>query len=168
MSSIRFDHHVASFPIGNGEIGILLSSYDMMTEGSMQAGAGRDVSLRREGKEQEAAKVLTRITPDVKNAEPHLYFYLRLLRFHQGQLTEEAVLPPPPSRPEDLEGELSFDTVTYGVGNWRVYHNNRAGAVGLFRNVVKGEAWNSWGFVGSELELLRGEKQQESVALPYH
>jgi hypothetical protein len=45
VSSIRFDHHVASFPIGNGEIGILLSSYDMMTEGSMQAGAGRDVFL---------------------------------------------------------------------------------------------------------------------------
>ena len=94
-----------------------------------------------------------------------MYFYLWLLRFYQGQLTEEAVLPDPPSRPEDLEGELSFDTVTYGVGNWRVYHHNRAGAVGLFRNVVKGEAWNSWGFVGSELELLRGEKQQESVAL---
>jgi hypothetical protein len=98
----------------------------------------------------------------------HLYFYLRLRGFYQGQLTEEAVLPDPPSRPEDLEGELSFDTVTYGVGNWRVYHHNRAGAVGLFRNVVKGEVWNSWGFIGSELELLRGEKQQESVALPYH
>jgi hypothetical protein len=45
VSSTRFDHHVACFPIGNGEIGILLSSYDMMTEGSMQAGAGRDVFL---------------------------------------------------------------------------------------------------------------------------
>ena len=45
VSSIRFDEHVASFPIGNGELGILLSSYDMMTEGSMQAAAGRDVFL---------------------------------------------------------------------------------------------------------------------------
>jgi tetratricopeptide (TPR) repeat protein len=116
------------------------------------------VSLQRAGKPEQAAQVLTRITPDVKNTEPHLYFYLRLLRFYQGQLTAEAVLPPPPAGPQDLEGELSFNTVTYGVGNWRVYHHDRPGAIDLFKNVVKGEAWNSWGFIGSELELLRGEK----------
>jgi tetratricopeptide (TPR) repeat protein len=116
------------------------------------------VSLERAGKQEQAAQVLERITPDVKNTEPHLYFYLRLLHFYQGQLTAEAVLPPPPAGPEDLEGELSFNTVSYGVGNWRVYHHNRSEAISLFRNVVKGEAWNSWGFIGSELELLRGEK----------
>jgi tetratricopeptide (TPR) repeat protein len=116
------------------------------------------VSLRRAGKEQEATQVLTRITPDIKNTEPHLYFYLRLLHFYQGELTAEAVLPPPPGGPEDLEGELAFDTVSYGVGNWRLYHDDRSGAVGLFRSVIKGEAWNSWGFIGSEVELLRGGK----------
>jgi tetratricopeptide (TPR) repeat protein len=116
------------------------------------------VSLRRAGKEQEAAQVLTRITPQVKNTEPHLYFYLRLLHFYQGQLTAEAVMPPPATGPEDIEGELAFDTVSYGVGNWYLYHHNRSDAMGLFKNVVKGEAWNSWGFIGSELELLRGEK----------
>jgi tetratricopeptide (TPR) repeat protein len=116
------------------------------------------VSLRRAGKEQEAVQVLTRITPEVKNPEPHLYFYLRLLHFYQGQLTADAVLPPPPAGPADLEGELAFDTVSYGVGNWNLYHHDRSEAVGLFRNVVKGEAWNAWGFIGSELELLRGEK----------
>jgi len=116
------------------------------------------VSLERAGKPEEAAKVLARITPDVKNTEPHLHFYLQLLHFYQGQITAEAVLPPPPSGPQDLEGELSFNTVSYGVGNWRVYHHDRSDAMGLFRNVVKGEAWNSWGFIGSEVELLRGEK----------
>jgi tetratricopeptide (TPR) repeat protein len=116
------------------------------------------VSLQRAGKQEQAAQVLTRITSDVKNTEPHLYFYLRLLHFYQGQLTAESVLPPPPAGPEDVEGELSFNTVSYGVGNWRVYHRNRSDAIGLFRNVVKGEAWNSWGFIGSELEILRGEK----------
>jgi tetratricopeptide (TPR) repeat protein len=116
------------------------------------------VSLSRAGKQEQAAQVLTRITPEVKNTEPHLAFYLRLLHFYQGQLTEEAVLPPPPAGPEDIEGELAFDTVSYGLGNWRVYHHNRPDAVTLFRNVVKGEAWNSWGFIGSELELVRAGK----------
>jgi tetratricopeptide (TPR) repeat protein len=115
------------------------------------------VSLQRGGKEQQAEQVLARITPEVKNTEPHLYFYLRLLRFYQGKLTAEAVLPPPPAGPADLEGELAFNTVTYGVGNWRVYHHNRSGAMDLFRSVAKGEAWNSWGFIGSELELLHGD-----------
>jgi tetratricopeptide (TPR) repeat protein len=117
------------------------------------------VSLRRAGKEQQAEQVLVRITPEVKNTEPHLYFYLRLLHFYQGKLTAEAVLPPPPAGPADLEGELSFDTVSYGVGNWRFYHHDNSGAIELFRNVVKGEAWNSWGFIGSELELLHGEQK---------
>jgi len=116
------------------------------------------VSLRRAGKEQEAAQILTRITPDVKNTEPHLAFYLRLLHFYQGKITEDATLPPAATGPEDLEGELAFDTVNYGVGNWRLYHHNASGAVDLFRNVVKGEAWNSWGFIGSELELVRTAK----------
>jgi tetratricopeptide (TPR) repeat protein len=116
------------------------------------------VSLQRVGRQEQAAQVLAHITPDVKNTEPHLYFYLRLLHFYQGQLTAEAVLPSPPAGPEDIEGELAFNTVSYGVGNWRVYHHNSSDAIGLFRNVVKGEAWNSWGFIGSELELLRGRK----------
>ncbi|HSZ64260.1 MAG TPA: hypothetical protein VK828_20855 [Terriglobales bacterium] len=116
------------------------------------------VSLRRAGKEQDAEQALSRITPEVKNTEPHLYFYLRLLHFYQGQLTAEAVLPPPPAGSDDLEGELAFDTVSYGVGNWRIYHHQGADAVELFKNVVKGEAWNAWGFIASELELVRSDR----------
>ncbi len=116
------------------------------------------VSLRRAGKEKEAAEALARITPAVKNTEPHLYFYLRLLRFYQGQLTAEQVLPPKPTRPGDLEGELSFNTVSYGVGNWKLYHREMAEAIPLFKSVVTGDAWNSWGFIGSEVELVRNSK----------
>jgi len=93
----------------------------------------------------------------VKNKEPHLYFYLRLLHFYQGALSESDLLPPAPSGPADIEGELSFNTVNYGVGNWYLYNrNNSARARELFRQVVKGSAWNSWGFVASELELATG------------
>ena len=46
--------------------------------------------------------------------------------------------------------------VTWRVG--RIYHGDRAHALDLFRNVVKGEAWNSWGFIGSEIELAHASK----------
>ena len=112
------------------------------------------VSLRRAGRAQDAAQILKRITPDVKNTEPHLLFYLRLLRFYQGSLTEQALLPPKPADPNDTEAELSFDTVTFGVGNWHLYNNHDAKrATELFQQVVTGNAWNAWGFVGSETAL---------------
>jgi tetratricopeptide (TPR) repeat protein len=113
------------------------------------------VSLRRAGQEAKANEALSRITPQVKNTEAHLYFYLRLLRFYQGKLTEKEVLPAAPVKPDDVEAELSFNTVSYGVGNWHLYHQETSQAVSLFKEVVKGEAWNSWGFVGSETELAR-------------
>jgi tetratricopeptide (TPR) repeat protein len=116
------------------------------------------VSLRRAGNEAKANEVLTRITPDVKNTEPHLYFYLSLLHFYQGKITETQVLPLPPAKPDDLEAELSFNTVTYGVGNWHLYHHEAHQATKLFEEVVKGEAWNSWGFIASEAELASHEK----------
>jgi tetratricopeptide (TPR) repeat protein len=116
------------------------------------------VSLRRAGRDEQASEVLSRITPAVKNTEPHLYFYLRLLYFYQGKIGEKDVLPAPPAKPGDVEAELSFNTVSYGVGNWHLYHQETLQAEGLFKEVVKGEAWNSWGFIGSEVELARMKK----------
>jgi Flp pilus assembly protein TadD len=115
------------------------------------------VSLRRSGEEAKASDVLTRITPEVKNTEPHLYFYLSLLHFYQGKIAEKDVLPAA-AKPGDTEAELSFNTVSYGVGNWHLYHHEMPQATSLFQEVVKGEAWNSWGFVGSEVELARMKK----------
>jgi hypothetical protein len=45
--------------------------------------------------------------------------------------------------------------VSYGVGNWRLYHGDKSGALKLFAPVVQYEAWNAWGFIGSEVELAR-------------
>lgn len=115
------------------------------------------VSLRRAGQEAQASEVLTRITPKVKNTEPHLFFYLSLLHFYQGKSSEKDILPPP-AKPDDVEGELRFNTVSYGVGNWHLYHHEVPQALSLFNEVVKGEAWNSWGFIGSEVDLARSKK----------
>lgn len=115
------------------------------------------VSLRRAGEPTAAAQALARITPQMKNTEPHLLFYLRLLRFYQGAASEAQVLPPKPANPDDVEAELAFDTVTYGVGNWHLYNHDPKRAAQLFREVVAGSAWNAWGFVGSETDLMRLE-----------
>ncbi len=112
------------------------------------------VSLRRAGKKEDAAAALARITPEVHNTEPHLLFYLHLLRFYQGQMTEQQIVPAKPS-PGDTEAELSFNTINYGVGNWHLYNGDRTAAKPFFQRVVTGEAWNSWGFIGSEVELAR-------------
>lgn len=119
------------------------------------------VSLRRAGKKEQAVQALKKIGADVKNKEAHLAFYLRLEHFYQGKLTEQQILPPRPKDPNDTEAELSFDTVTYGVGNWSLYNNHDAkGAAALFKEVVSGNAWNAWGFVGSEVELARARTAQ--------
>ncbi len=112
------------------------------------------VALRRAGEREQADEVLTRITPAVHNTEAHLAFYLNLLRFYQGQKTESQILPAKPA-PGDTESELSYNTISYGVGNWHLYNGDQAAASSYFKRVVAGEAWNSWGFVGSEVELAR-------------
>jgi tetratricopeptide (TPR) repeat protein len=111
-------------------------------------------SLRRAGKDSEAEQVLTRITPQVKNTDPHEYFYLQLLHFYQGKAAAEAILPAKPQA-DDAEAELSFDTTAYGVGNWNLYHQDNERAKELFSQVVTGQAWNAWGFIGSETDLKR-------------
>lgn len=45
VSSFGYDVPVTSFPIGNGRIGLHLSSYDITREGTSHAAAGRDVFL---------------------------------------------------------------------------------------------------------------------------
>lgn len=113
-------------------------------------------SLRRANKPEEAAKALAEITPEMKNTEPHTFFYLSLVRFFQGKMAEaDAVPPEPPANNTDQETELRFDTVAYGVGNWYLYNGNPAKAQEYFRRIVKGHVWMTWGFIGAEVEVAK-------------
>lgn len=113
-------------------------------------------ALRRAGRTEEAAKALEAVPPEMANKEPHTKFYLNLVRFFQGRMSEADALPPePPSGNTDQEVELPFDTVAYGIGNWHLYNGDTAKAQEYFHRVLKGHVWITWGFVGSETELLR-------------
>jgi len=116
-------------------------------------------SFRRAGKKGEADKAIAAITPDMKNTEAHTFFYLSLVRFFQGKMSETDAVPPrPPAGNTDDETELRFDTVGYGVGNWYLYNGNAAKAQEYFAEVVKGHVWMTWGYIGSELEVARAKK----------
>jgi hypothetical protein len=113
-------------------------------------------SLRRADKPEEAAKAAAAIAPEMKNTAEHTLFYLNLVRFFQGAMPEAKALPPePPAGNTDMETELRFDTVAYGIGNWHLYNHDPAAAEQYFRRVAKGHVWVTWGFIGSELELQR-------------
>jgi Flp pilus assembly protein TadD len=110
-------------------------------------------SLRRAGKTAEAEKALLAVPPEMTNQSPHTKFYLNLVRFFQGKMSEAEALPPqPPADNTDQEVELPFDTVAYGIGNWYLYNGNPAKAQEFFKRVLKGHVWVTWGFIGSELE----------------
>src|SRR5271157_3856458 len=75
-------------------------------------------ALRRANRNEEAAKALELVPPEMTNKEPHTLHYLKLVRFFRGRMSEADVLPPePPAGNTDQETELRFDTVAYGIGN---------------------------------------------------
>jgi tetratricopeptide (TPR) repeat protein len=111
------------------------------------------VALRRAGKKEEAAKALEKIPTDMQSNPGHTIFYFNLVRFYQGRKTESEILPPAPTDPNDHENEMSFDTISYQIGNWYLYNGDAAKAKEYFARVSKGNVWVTWGFVGSELEL---------------
>jgi Flp pilus assembly protein TadD len=112
------------------------------------------VSLRRANQPAEAAKALAAIGPEMKAKGSHYQFYLNMVRFYQGTMTEADLKLPeePPANPDD---ELSFDTMTYQLGNWHLYNGHPAEAQKYFERVAKGKVWVTWGFIGSEMELVR-------------
>ncbi len=113
-------------------------------------------ALRRAGHMEAAAKALEAVPPEMTNKEPHTRFYLNLVRFFQGRMTEAEALPPePPAGNTDTEVELPFDTVAYGIGNWHLYNGNAAKAREYFERILKGRVWITWGFIGAETELAR-------------
>ena len=110
-------------------------------------------SLRLAGQDSEAKEELAAVPPEYTSAG-HAGIYLQLVRFYQGKMGPEAAQAPKPKGPEDSEGELAYNTTSFGLGNWYLYQGHDEGkAKAIFQSVVQGEAWNSWGFIGSEVML---------------
>lgn len=108
------------------------------------------MTYRRMGRTEDAAKVLERITPDMKVKENKSYF--DRLMFYRGMKKESDLVN------VEKATDLEIATVGYGIGNWHLYNGNRTKAEELFRRIVSGKYWPAFGFIAAEAELARPKK----------
>jgi tetratricopeptide (TPR) repeat protein len=106
------------------------------------------MALQRAGRTGEAGMVLGSVPDDIEVIEDH--DYLKLLHLYLGKIA-----------PEDMEtalgkeGGLSDASLGYGLANWHLYHGRAEVAEKLFRRIVAGDQWSSFGYVAAEAELAR-------------
>ena len=107
------------------------------------------MSLRRLGRDREAADVLTPIRRGMQVIENDTYHQLLLM--YKGDLPPDSVLAVPPG------GEMSVTdaTAAYGVANWHLYNGRRAEAERMFRRILAGGQWGAFGYIAAEAELAR-------------
>jgi tetratricopeptide (TPR) repeat protein len=106
------------------------------------------MTLRRLGREAEAAQVLQRITPDME--------ILENVAYHRRLLMYQGVLPPDSVMAADTEDPVQIATYGYGIANWYLYNGERYHAETLFRRILQGRNWAAFGFIAAEAELAGG------------
>lgn len=107
------------------------------------------ISLRRQGKKEEAAKILESIH-DKMEVKENLSYY-NLLLFYKGLKTEYEVFQ------AAAESELDTATVYYGLGAWHLYNDNSKQEIGYFVEGTMGRYWPAFGFIAAEAELARNK-----------
>ena len=106
------------------------------------------MTLRRLGREGEAAVVLEPITADLDVIENSSYH--RLLLMYAGQLAAEELL-------EEAQAAEAIEnaTVGYGIANWHAYNGRLKQADGVLRSVLQGPQWAAFGYIAAEADLAR-------------
>ncbi len=105
------------------------------------------MTLRRLGREREAAGALAKIKDDLEVIENADYY--KLIDVYKGKL-----------KPEDLWNQfppdadsVSKSTIGYGLANWYLYNAQPARAKELLLQITAGRQWSSFGYIAAETEL---------------
>ncbi|MGH9905601.1 MAG: tetratricopeptide repeat protein, partial [Pyrinomonadaceae bacterium] len=109
------------------------------------------MTLRRLNQPKEAATVLEPIREGMEIIENDGYY--RLLLVYKGLVQPESLLE------EALKQDRSAasHSVLYGIGNWHLYNGRRVEALNIFRRMLEGDQWTSFGFIAAEADLKRLE-----------
>ena len=107
------------------------------------------MTLRRMNKEREADKELEPISEGMDIIENTGYY--RLLLMYRRLIAPETLL----AESMKQEGSAGSYSVLYGIGNWHLYNGRRAEAIKIFRELLAGDQWTSFGYIAAEADLKR-------------
>ena len=105
------------------------------------------MTLRRLGREDEAAAVLEPIQRGMEIVENDSY-YRRLLMY-------KGLLPADSLQRSGGQDAVTLATQGYGVGNWHLYNGRPEQAEEIFWQVTSAEDWAPFGYIAAEAELRR-------------
>lgn len=107
------------------------------------------MSLRRSGRDAEAARVVAPMRRDMNIVENEAYHRLMLL--YTGELPPDSVLA------TRSDGQMSVSDVSaaYGVANWHLANGRRDQGVRLLQRIVATGQWGAFGTIAAEADLAR-------------
>lgn len=114
------------------------------------------MTLRRLNQETEAAKVLQPISEGMDIIENSGYY--RLLLMYKGILKNELLLD---EALKEADSAASH-SILYGIGNWHLYNGRRDEAIEIFRRILSGNQWTSFGYIAAEADLKKATDQHGS------
>ncbi|MCR4409752.1 MAG: tetratricopeptide repeat protein [Candidatus Saccharicenans sp.] len=109
------------------------------------------LTLRRQGKEEAARKILDRIKEGMEAGENIAYY--KLLLFDKGLKSEEEL------EKAAAESDLDMATIGYGLACRLLIRGEREKAFEMFRKIVTLPYWPAFGYIAAEVELARAQAQ---------
>jgi tetratricopeptide (TPR) repeat protein len=107
------------------------------------------MTLRRLNRTREAVRILEPIKPGLEIIENDGYY--RLLLMYKGIESVESL------HQEALkqEGSPGSYSVLYGIGNWYLYNGDLKKAQAVFKRMLEGNQWTSFGYIAAEADMMR-------------
>lgn len=156
-STLQFNiwYHLALAHYVRGDLELALDAYESCMAVSVHPDSvvatayWMYMTLRRLGRDEEAAELLGRIDADMEIIESTAY--LNLLLLHKGETSLEELVGP-----AGTETTLQSTTTAYGLGVWHMLAGRDAEARAMFELIRTGlSQWSAFGFVAAEGELAR-------------
>jgi len=107
------------------------------------------MTLRRLEKNPDAQKLLEPFDGDFEVIENE--DYLKLMRLYRGEVKTEMLREELGDKAETL-GNASLG---YGLGTWYLYNRDSVRAMSIYKKIVAGNQWASFGYIAAEAELQR-------------